>query len=116
MNTRVLTEMKSVLTSELALYTLQQHAGFELTQNVWHVSGPIKKKKKNFLWEFLFSLQVIHFITWKLGSPLGVGIKPKDTIKPNSGRRKGLLLGASKENTEDLSQSRVSPAAKLGKL
>lgn len=44
-----------------------------------------------------------------------VGMKPKDTIKPKSGRRKGLLLPASK-NTEDLSQSRVSPAAKLGKL
>ena len=46
-----------------------------------------------------------------------VSIEPKAIIKPKSRRSfLPLLLGASKENTEDLSQSRVSPAAKLGKL
>ena len=38
-----------------------------------------------------------------------VGVEPKDTTKQKSGRRKILLLGASKENTRDISQSSVSP-------
>ena len=46
-----------------------------------------------------------------------VGVKPKDITKPKIGRRKDfLLLAANKENTETLSQSSVSPTAKLGKF
>ena len=36
-----------------------------------------------------------------------VGVKPKDTTKPKSGKRKDLFLAASKENIRDLSQSSV---------
>ena len=43
-----------------------------------------------------------------------VGVELKDTAKPKSGRRKDLLLAASKNNRY-LSQSSVSPTAKLGK-
>lgn len=32
-----------------------------------------------------------------------MGVEPVDTTKPRMGRRKALLLGASKENTRDLS-------------
>ena len=39
---------------------------------------------------------------------LFVGVEPKDATKPKNGRRKDLLLAASKENTRDLSQSSVS--------
>lgn len=113
MDTWVLREMKSTLIFGLASYTLQQHAGFKLTQNAWHMSGPIKKKNR-------LGIFICFLCKWFTLLPenwirLLVGMKPKDTIKPKSGRRKGLLLPASK-NTEDLSQSRVSPAAKLGKL
>ena len=45
-----------------------------------------------------------------------VGIEPRDTTKLKHRKRKDLLLlAASKENTEDLSQSSVSQTAKLGK-
>ena len=44
-----------------------------------------------------------------------VGIKPKDTPKPKN-MRKDLLLAIRKENTKDLSQSSVSPTAKLGQF
>lgn len=37
-----------------------------------------------------------------------------DAIKPMIRRRKDLLLGPSKENTEDLSQSNVSLNCKIG--
>ena len=43
-----------------------------------------------------------------------VGVKPKDTTKPKSGRRKDVLFAASKENTGDPSQSTVSPNSKTG--
>lgn len=43
-----------------------------------------------------------------------VGVEQKDTSKKESGRRKDLLLVATKENTGDLSQSRVSPSSKIG--
>ena len=33
------------------------------------------------------------------------GCEPKDATKPKIGRRKDLLLGASKKNSRDLSQS-----------
>lgn len=42
-----------------------------------------------------------------------VGVEPKDTTKPKSGRRRHLLPEASKENTGDLSQSSVSPNGKI---
>ena len=46
-----------------------------------------------------------------------VGVESKDSTKPKSGKRKDLLLAASKENTGGLSQSRVlSQTAKLGKI
>ena len=45
-----------------------------------------------------------------------VGIKPKHVTKPKIGRRKDLLLAASKENTGDLSQSSVFPNIKTGKV
>ena len=45
-----------------------------------------------------------------------VGVEPKDTTKPKSGGRKDLLLAASKENTEDLSQISVSPRSKIGEV
>ena len=45
-----------------------------------------------------------------------VGVEPKDTTKAESGRRKDLLLAASKENTRDLSQSSVSPNSKVGEV
>ena len=45
-----------------------------------------------------------------------VGVKPKGTTKPKSGRKKDLLLAASKENTEDLAQSSVFPNSKSGKF
>ena len=38
-----------------------------------------------------------------------VGVEPKDATKSKSGRRKVLLLGASKESTGDIYQSSVSP-------
>ena len=45
-----------------------------------------------------------------------MGEEPRDTTKLKQRRRKGLLLlAASKENTEDRSQSNVSQTAKLGK-
>ena len=34
-----------------------------------------------------------------------IGVEPKDTTKPKSGRRKDLLLAAGKEDLGDLSQS-----------
>ena len=43
-----------------------------------------------------------------------VDVEPKDTTKPKIGRRKDLLLAASKGNTADLSQSSVSPNSKIG--
>ena len=36
-----------------------------------------------------------------------VGVEPKGTTKPKTGRRKDLFLAASKENTRDLSHSSV---------
>ena len=47
---------------------------------------------------------------------LSVGVEPKDTTKPKSGRRKDLLLAVSKENIGDLSQSRDSANSKIGEL
>ena len=44
-----------------------------------------------------------------------VGVEPKDTTKPKSRRRKDLSQAASKENTGDLSESSVSPTARLKK-
>ena len=41
-----------------------------------------------------------------------VGVELKDTIKAKSGRKKDLLLAASKGNTGDLSQSSVSANSK----
>ena len=38
-----------------------------------------------------------------------VDVEPKEANKQKSGRKKVLLLGASKENTRDISQSSVSP-------
>ena len=37
-----------------------------------------------------------------------VGVEPKGTTKPKTGRRKDLFLAASKENTRDLSPGSVS--------
>lgn len=37
-----------------------------------------------------------------------VGVEPKNTTKPKTGRRKDLFLAASKENTRALSKA-VSP-------
>ena len=45
-----------------------------------------------------------------------VGVELKDTTKPKTGRRKDLLLAASKENIMDLSQSSVSPDGKTGEV
>ena len=45
-----------------------------------------------------------------------VGVEPKDTTKPKIGRRKDLLLAASKGNTGDPSQSSVSPNSKSGEV
>ena len=42
-----------------------------------------------------------------------VGVKPKDTIKPKIGRKKDLLLAASKKNPGVLSQSSVSLSSKI---
>jgi len=42
------------------------------------------------------------------------GVQPKDKTKPKHGRRNGLLLlGAKKENTEDISQSSISLNGKM---
>ena len=49
-------------------------------------------------------------------SHLVVGIEPKDTTKPKSGRRKDLLLAARKESTGGLSQSSVSRNSKIGEV
>ena len=45
-----------------------------------------------------------------------VGVKPKDTTKPQIGKRKDLLLAASKENSRDLSLSNVFPNIKIRKF
>lgn len=46
-----------------------------------------------------------------------VGVQPKDTTKPKTGRRKDLLLfAASKENFRALSQSSVSLNSKVGEI
>ena len=45
-----------------------------------------------------------------------VVVEPKDTTKPKMGRRKDLLLAASKESTEDLSQGSVSLNGKIGEV
>ena len=45
-----------------------------------------------------------------------VSVEPKDTTEPKMGRRKDLLLAASKENTRYLSQSSVSPNSKIGEV
>ena len=45
-----------------------------------------------------------------------VGVEPKDTTEPRIGRRKDLLLAASKENMGDLSQSGVSKNSKIGEV
>ena len=42
-----------------------------------------------------------------------VGVEPKDTIKPKIGRKRDLLLAASKENPGVLSQSSVSLNSKI---
>ena len=45
-----------------------------------------------------------------------VGVEPKDTTKPKIGRRKELLLAASKEDTGDFSRSSFSPKSKTGEV
>ena len=45
-----------------------------------------------------------------------VGVRPKDTTKPKTGRRKDLLLAASEENAGDILQSSVSPSSKTGEV
>ena len=45
-----------------------------------------------------------------------VGVKPKNTTKLKIGRRKDLLLAASKESTGDLFQSSVSLDSKMGEV
>ena len=46
-----------------------------------------------------------------------VGVKPKDTTKPEIRRRKNLLLfAASKDNTRDLSQSSVFLNSRVGEV
>ena len=46
-----------------------------------------------------------------------VGVQPKDTTKPKTGRRKDLLLlAASRENSRALSQSSVSLNSKIGEV
>ena len=47
---------------------------------------------------------------------LFMGAEPKDPTKPEIRSRKYLLLAASKENTEDLSQSSVSPNSRIGEI
>ena len=77
--------------------------------------APFKKKKNSSGNFYLFSLQVIHVITEKLGSPLGRH-QAKRYNQAKEWEKEGFITCTSKENTEDLSQSRVSPRAKLGKL
>ena len=60
----------------------------------------------------IFGFCYLNLKNWN--HPL-VGIEPKDITKPESRRRKDLSHAASKEDTGDLSESRVSPAAKLRK-
>ena len=45
-----------------------------------------------------------------------VGVKPKDTTKPQIGKRKDLLLAASKKNTGHFSESHVFPNTKIGEV
>ena len=45
-----------------------------------------------------------------------MGVKLKDTSKPKTERRKNLSLVAHKENTWDLSQSKVSVSSKIGEF
>ena len=56
-----------------------------------------------------------ELLTWKPGLPLG-GFEPKDTPKPKNGRRRHLLLAASKENIRDLRQSVVFSNSKTGEV
>ena len=55
-----------------------------------------------------------HIVTPKLGLPLGECKAQRHNQAKNG--EKDLLLAASKENTGDVSQSSVSPTAKLGKI
>ena len=43
-------------------------------------------------------------------------VKPRDTTKPKTGRRKNLLLAVNKENTEDLSQGSFSPNSTIWEI
>ena len=67
-----------------------------------------KVKNKQSL-ERNWAVPVVNPVTQKV-VPLLVDLKPK------SGRRKNLLLAASKENTGDLSQSSVCPKSKTGEV
>lgn len=45
-----------------------------------------------------------------------VGIELKDTTESKIGRRKDLVLAASKENIANVSQSSVSPNSRIGEV
>ena len=55
-----------------------------------------------------------HIVTPNIGLPLSVCQVQKHNQAKNG--EKDLLLAASKENTGDISQSSVSPTAKLGNI
>lgn len=43
-----------------------------------------------------------------------VGVRPKDTVKPTSGRRRDVLLAGNKKNTGDLPPKSVCLAVRVG--
>ena len=45
-----------------------------------------------------------------------VGVEPKDITQPKTGRRRDLLLAASKENTRDLAKTVSPQTPTLGKF
>ena len=85
--------------SEGRLETLRQ----ELTLTIY---------RENFF--FLRETSILLLVLPKNWLHILLGSELTDTIKTMIGRRKGLLLAPSKENTEDISQSSVSLNCKIG--
>ena len=96
----------------------------EPTLRPWEGSPFLQQKSlitKRLYWISTFKIYQFSWHFWVVMLPrnwvcLLVSVEPKDTTEPKMGRRKDLLLAASKENTRYLSQSSVSPNSKIGEV
>ena len=108
-----LPEMKLLLNaSSYALRKMRPNWNTGVWSRERFIAGPSKENR----WLILKKTWTPWWCYLKNWVDLLVGVEPKDTTKPKSRRRKDLLLAASKENTGDLSQSRVSWNSKIGEV